>query len=168
MKILKNFLFEYLLLTAFCMVVGLVFLLPACFSKDDIKTYQSHAQQQFFLINAGSKDPCLRLYNMQGHEIGDISGLTTKGNICHFFPQHQKVQIHSLTVVEGIWIQRILALNVQDTAMKKAIVMQISPAEQRLDSVQTYLFFILFFPMLFYIIGKIYLGIQALLTRNAT
>ena len=71
-------------------------------------------------------------------------------------------------MVEGIWIQRILALNVQDTAMKKAIVMQISPAEQRLDSVQTYLFFILFFPMLFYIIGKIYLGIQALLTRNAT
>lgn len=166
MKTLKQYLLQYLLMTVLCMCIGVIFLLPACFSKEGIKTYQSTTQQTFWMMNAGSKDPCLRLYNAKGDEIGDISGLTAKGNICHFFPQDEKVKINAVTVVEGIWIQRILLLDVDDDRMKRSIRLLISPQEQRLYAFKTYVFFVLFFPILLFFVRGCYYLLQVLFKKE--
>mgnify|MGYP003518012255 FL=1 len=160
MNKLKNILIIYGKLTIFCMLIGTVFLIPACFSENKIKHHQSTAQSPLFILNTGSKDPCLRLSLGQNQQDIDLSGLTAQGSICHFFPQKQNVQIKSITFIEGMWFARILAIDAQDLTMKKPLVIQISPTQQRLYALKIYGYFVVFLPFFLMFIAAIYRAVR--------
>ena len=70
------------------------------------------------------------------------------------------MQIKSITFIEGMWFARILAIDAQDLTMKKPLVIQISPTQQRLYALKIYGYFVVFLPFFLMFIAAIYRAVR--------
>lgn len=154
MSIIRKKLMSYFGLATLFAIIGFPFFIQALWIPE-ARQYKSSDKEVFFIQKTSSKDPCFQLSSNIKGDFMRLNGAFPSDNLCHHFPMNTTVQLSSVQVIERLFENEILSIEIGDPFFDRVYV-QSTRGEWKSFKINMYLIFVLLFPLFFMFIGSIY------------